>query len=257
MRVAPAYNVRTPRADHLGGFKFLSIGQTNAGCVRTLNEDALLNCPEKGVWAVADGMGGHEGGDVASARVIEALAAVGACANAYALRDSASSALQQANQDLVARGLEHFNGAIGSTVAALLAFRGHYACMWAGDSRIYLHRAGALRQLTRDHSYVQEMVDAGLMQAEAARTHPKKNVITRAVGARHELELEAVYGDIRDGDRFLLCSDGLSGVLHEREIAEELIRAPAERAAERLIARALARGASDNVTVVIVIAAAI
>lgn len=252
-----AAKTRAARADHLGGFKFLSIGQTHVGCVRTLNEDAFLNRPEQGVWAVADGMGGHEGGELASARVVEALESIGVCANAYALRDSAMTALRRANDDLVARGLEQFGGAIGSTVAALLAYRGHYACMWAGDSRIYLYRAGQLRLLTRDHSYVQQMVDAGVIGADEARAHPKSNVITRAVGAGVSLELDAAYGAIRDDDRFLLCSDGLSSVLHEREIAEELHRAPAERAADRLIARALARGAADNVTVVIVIAAAL
>jgi protein phosphatase len=224
--------------------------------VRTLNEDAFLNRPDAGVWAVADGMGGHDGGEIASARVIHALESVAGCANAYAMRDTATRALRKANEDLVARGLAHFGGAIGSTVAVLLAFGGHYACMWAGDSRIYVYRGGQLRLLTRDHSYVQEMVDAGVLGAEEARSHPKGNVITRAVGARPSLQIDAAFGPIRAGDRFLLCSDGLSSLVHEREIAEELHRAPAERAADRLIARALSRGASDNVTVVIVIAEA-
>jgi len=257
MMTAPAPRAGAARAHHLGNFKFLSIGQTHVGCVRTLNEDAFLNRPEKGVWAVADGMGGHDGGELASARVVEALESVGVGANAYAFGDSATAALRQANDDLVTRGLELFGSAIGSTVAALLAYRGHYACIWAGDSRIYLYRAGQLRLLTRDHSYVQQMVDAGVIDACEARAHPRANVITRAVGARASLELDAAYGDIRDGDRFLLCSDGLSSVLHDREIAEELNRAPAERAADRLISRALARGATDNVTVLIVMAAAL
>ncbi|MGD9965396.1 MAG: PP2C family serine/threonine-protein phosphatase [Hyphomonadaceae bacterium] len=255
MMAATTIRACPERADHLGNFKFLSIGRSHVGCVRTLNEDSFLNRPEKGVWAVADGMGGHEGGELASARVVEALDGIGACANAYALRDGATSALQMANEDLVSRGRELFGGAIGSTVVTLLAYRGHYACMWAGDSRIYLYRAGQIRLLTRDHSYVQEMVDAGVLGAGEARLHPKSNVITRAVGARASLELDAAYGDIRDGDRFLLCSDGLSSVLAEREIAAELNRAPAELAADGLISRALARGAADNVTVVIVIAA--
>jgi serine/threonine protein phosphatase PrpC len=234
--------------------KFLSIGRTHVGCVRDLNEDAFLNRPDIGVWAVADGMGGHDGGEVASARVIAALESVGACADAYALRDRASRALLKANEELVTRGLEQFGGAIGSTVAALLAHRGHFACLWAGDSRVYLYRNAHLRQLTHDHSVVQEMVDAGGLRAEDARRHPKGNMITRAVGARANLELDAVYGAIQRGDRILLCSDGLTSVLEDREIAEELNRAPAERAAERLIARALSRGVNDNVTVVIVMA---
>lgn len=242
---------------HRGAFKFLSIGRTHVGAVRTLNEDAYLSRPEAGLWAVADGMGGHAGGDVASARVIAALEEVGVCSDAYALRDCASRALQKANADLVSRGAEQFGGAIGSTIASLLAFQGHYACLWAGDSRVYLHRGGALRLLTRDHSLVQDLVDAGVVRQEEARSHPKGNVITRAVGARDVLELDTAYGAIQNDDRFLVCSDGLNAVLSEREIAEELIRAPLERAADGLISRALAKGAKDNVTVVIVVAQAL
>lgn len=244
------------RPEHLGAFKYLSVGQTHVGCVRELNEDAYLNQADVGLWAVADGMGGHESGEVASQLVVEALAGVSSFASAYAFRDAAAHAIEAANAEMLARSAWEDQGSMGSTVVALLAHHGHYACLWAGDSRAYLYRGGYLRRLTRDHSVVQEMVDAGTLSEENARKHPRANVITRAVGAREALELDGVFGTIQAGDRFLLCSDGLTAVVHEREIAEEMIRAPLQAAAERLIERALARGAPDNVTVVMVAAEA-
>jgi len=243
---------RTPRPSHLGAFKFLSVGRTHVGCVRSLNEDAVLNRADIGLWAVADGMGGHEGGEVASAAVVQALSQVSNFSTAYAFRDAASQALVEANAKLVKLSAER--GTMGSTAVVLLAHEGHYACLWAGDSRAYLYRAGALKRLTRDHSVVQEMVDAGVISEEGARSHPRSNVITRAVGAQAQLDLESVFGAVQPGDRFLLCSDGLTGVVTDREIAEHMIRAPLESAAERLLDHALARGAPDNVSLVVVAA---
>lgn len=246
---------RAPRPSHLGAFKFLSVGRTHVGCVRTLNEDAFLNRPDIGLWAVADGMGGHEGGEVASAAVIEALSAVSNFTTAYAFRDAAAQALNDVNSRLL--DLAADRGTMGSTVVTLLAHEGHYACLWAGDSRAYLYRQGALKRVTRDHSIVQEMVDAGAISEERARVHPRSNVITRAVGARDDLGLESVFGPIHAGDRFLLCSDGLTGVITDREIAEAMIRAPLEAAAERLLDHALARGAPDNVSLIHIAAEAV
>jgi serine/threonine protein phosphatase PrpC len=241
---------RAPRPSHLGSFKFLSVGRTHAGCVRALNEDALLNRPDIGLWAVADGMGGHEGGEVASAAVVDALAGVSTFTSAYAFRDAAAHALNQANAELVRRSEDR--GMMGSTVVALLAHEGHYACLWAGDSRAYMYRSGALKRISNDHSLVQELVDAGALSEEGARVHPRSNVITRAVGAREELELDGAFGVLRAEDRFLLCSDGLTAVVSDREIADAMIRAPLEAAAERLLDQALARGAPDNVTLVLI-----
>lgn len=243
---------RVRRSPHLGALKFLSVGRTHAGAVRALNEDGFLDRADIGLWAVADGMGGHDCGDVASRLVVESLEGVNSFSSAYAFRDAVARALHDANEALLARALERGGGVIGSTVACLLAYQGHYACLWAGDSRVYLYRAGRLRQLTRDHSVVQEMVDAGVMRAEEARRHPKANVITRAVGARAALELEAAFGPIQPGDRFLLCSDGLPAVVTEREIAQGLVRAPLEAAADDLLARALSRKAPDNVTLILI-----
>jgi serine/threonine protein phosphatase PrpC len=184
--------------------------------------------------------------------VVDALTSVTDFATAYAFRDGVAKALTDANAELVRLSAER--GTMGSTVVSLLAHDGHYACLWAGDSRAYLYRAGALKRLTRDHSVVQEMVDAGALSEDHARAHPRSNVITRAVGARDSLDVESVFGAAQAGDRFLLCSDGLTGVVTDREIAEAMIRAPLEAAAERLLDQALARGAPDNVTLIMVAA---
>jgi len=254
--VNAAQKKSTQRSEHLGAYKFLSVGRSHVGCVRELNEDAYLNQPDIGLWAVADGMGGHQSGEVASKLIVDALAGVSEFSSAHAFRDAVALAIEASNAEMMSRCAWPDQGSMGSTVVTLLAHQGHYACLWAGDSRAYLYRGGYLRRLTRDHSVVQEMVDAGTLSEENARRHPRANVITRAVGAREKLELDGAFGVMQAGDRFLLCSDGLTGVVHEREIAEEMIRAPLAAAAQRLIDRALARGAPDNVTVVMVSAEA-
>jgi len=243
-----------PHGDHLGALKFLSVGRTDVGCVRKLNEDAFLDRPDLGLWAVADGMGGHEAGEIASATVIEELGGVSSFRSAYAYRHAVCSALHEANARLRGRGDQLGAGICGSTVAALLVHQGHYACVWAGDSRVYLYRDGEMRRLTRDHSVVQRMVDAGELSDAQARVHQSSHVITRAVGAAATLELECIHGSVRAGDRFLLCSDGLSGLVSDGEIAAFLRRPPLESSVDKMIGAALARAAPDNVTAVLVAA---
>lgn len=252
----PAYQTsearRTPRASHLGGFKFLSVGRSHAGVVRAHNEDACLCRPDVGLWAVADGMGGHKAGYVASRRIVETLSSIAAFSSAYAVRDAVARALAELNDEFRAEAGP--SAVMGATVAVLMAHQGHYACAWAGDSRIYLYRRGQLRRLTHDHTVVQEMVDSGMLGAAQARAHPQGHVLTKAVGAGPELELSFVYGALAPEDQFLLCSDGLSNIVEEREMAEVLRRPPLEAAADRLLERALSRDAPDNVTVVLVAA---
>jgi serine/threonine protein phosphatase PrpC len=217
-----------------------------------LNEDALLNRPDIGLWAVADGMGGHEAGEVASARVVEELSRVNAFGSAYGFRHGVCAALREANTALVARALSGLSGPMGATVVSLIAHEGHYACVWAGDSRAYLYRGGVLTRLTRDHSVVQALMDSGQLSRDQVRGHARANEITRAIGVENEIELDSVHGRIQAGDRFLLCSDGLTAVLEDAEIAEFLMRSPLQNGLDGMIARALARGAPDNVTVVLV-----
>lgn len=239
---------------HLGALKFLSLGRSDAGCVRNLNEDAFVDRPDIGLWAVADGMGGHDAGDVASAAVADALSRVSTFRSAYGFRHAVCMALHGVNAELRARADESGGGVCGSTVAALIVHQGHFACLWAGDSRIYLYRAGEMRRLTRDHSVVQAMVDAGQLRDEEARHHDASHLITRAVGAKPALELGCVHGAISGGDRFLVCSDGLTGLVGDAELASFMHSGPMAASLNKMVSTALARGGHDNITAVLVAA---
>ena len=230
-----------------------SAARTHVGVVRALNEDAYLDHGQVGLWAVADGMGGHQAGDVASRVTIEALAAISAAASGYALLGAVRDALQQTNHRLLAEARSIGRGAVvGSTVVAMLIRDGHFACLWAGDSRAYRWRERRLEHVTHDHSVTQEMVDRGELTAEEARSHPQANLITRALGIAESLEPELSHGAIEPGDLFLLCSDGLTGAITDAEIAELLAAHAPDAAADALLARALEHGAKDNVTLVLV-----
>ena len=228
---------------------YLTAMRTDPGKVRPLNEDSAVALPERGVWAVADGMGGHERGDVASRLVTDRLARLPPTANGQELLRAVRSTLADCHREL----REQAAGSLcGCTVVVLLAVDAHFACLWAGDSRLYRLRAGRLNQLTRDHSLVQELIDQGQLTPEAARTHPWRNRITRAVGIGDRLELDAMQDRLLPGDRFLLCTDGLTGELEDTDIASTLASAAPEPAANALIALALERGGRDNITFVIV-----
>jgi serine/threonine protein phosphatase PrpC len=231
---------------------FLTIARTHVGCRRKVNEDSALARPDLGVWAVADGMGGHHAGDVASALVVEALAGVPAQAPARLLE--AQQRLEEANARLVAMGRAGPEArTIGSTVAALLADEtGAVQVLWAGDSRIYRAREGALAQLTRDHSLVQDLVDLGEISPADAQRHPNANIITRAVGADERLNLDAVQDEGLPGDVFLLASDGLTRLIDDPELLAALQADDLDQAADGLLQTCLDRGAPDNVTFVIV-----
>jgi serine/threonine protein phosphatase PrpC len=229
-----------------------SAGRSHAGMVRTVNEDALLDRPEIGLWAVADGVGGESAGDRASRLVVDALGKIGAPAAAVSFLAEVRDSLQAVNRLLRIEAATAGSGRlIASTVVTLLVFGQHFACAWAGDSRLYLWRKGRLRQISRDHSAVQELVDCGMLTPKEARVHPNGNIVTRAVGAEDTLTLEMVQDQFRPGDLFLLCSDGLTKMLEDDEIASLLGGRPLERAVNDLIGAALRRGGSDNVTVVL------
>ncbi|MBV9778154.1 MAG: serine/threonine-protein phosphatase, partial [Acetobacteraceae bacterium] len=159
-----------------------------------------------------------------------------------------------AHEALRAEAARRGEGAILAAALVVLLVRGeHFACLWAGDSRAYLLRDGALTQVTSDHSLVQEMLDAGAITPDEARTHPSGNVITRAVGAEPEaLDLEKITDRLQGNDRFLLCSDGLCKTLEESELGALLASPDPASPAELLVAAALAREAGDNVTAVVV-----
>ena len=232
---------------------FRSSAVTHVGAVRKHNEDAFVDRPDLGLWAVADGAGGHESGEVASAAVSEALGTIPPGLAPAQVLQEVRTRLAATHVSLMERaGARGPNVLMATTVVVLLAQQGHFACLWAGDSRAYLLRDGALTQVSRDHSVVEDLLEAGAITAEQAARHPQANVITRAVGAAPEvLELDKRSGTLMRGDRFLLCSDGLCKALDDHRIAELLAGDP-EDGADRLVAAALQARASDNVTAVTV-----
>ncbi|MBV9734348.1 MAG: serine/threonine-protein phosphatase [Acidisphaera sp.] len=240
-------------ANSATGGRFRSAGATHAGAVRSYNQDHYVNRPDLGLWAVADGAGGHQDGHVAAGMIAEALEAIPPGLGAGEMLAQVRHRMTETHDRLRAEAAQRAGQAtIASTVVVLLACDAHFACLWAGDSRAYLLRAGRFTQVTRDHSLVQELVEAGAITAEQAERHPHANVITRAIGADVELELDKVTDRLLPGDRFLLCSDGVSKTLPEAELAAVLADLSDEPRPDRLIAAALAREATDNVTTVAV-----
>ena len=232
---------------------FECVSRTHPGLKRKVNEDSVLVRTERGLWAVADGMGGHEAGDVASSSVVEALSIVPPNANLERFVNDAMTALQNVNHQLIqlARQGSHPR-TIGSTVVSLVISGDQFACLWAGDSRAYRVREGEIAQVTRDHSLVQDLIDAGMLSPAEAEGHPNANVVTRAVGATEDLNVDVSAGETREGDLFILASDGLTRVVNDDLIYAELTSKPLEQAADRLVEMVLERGAPDNVSFVIV-----
>lgn len=229
-----------------------SAAATDVGSKRKINEDALLARPDAGLWVVADGMGGHSAGDVASNAVVHPLGQIARGEFLPDFVEAVEDSLMHVNQQLRDYARDELGGrTAGSTVVSLILSQRTGVCLWAGDSRLYRLRQGQLTRLSRDHSAVQEMVEAGaITQAEADR-HPKSNVITRAVGGGEHLFVDSAVFSPQAGDTYLLCSDGLYN-----EVAEDSIRRKLaldeEEAARRLIDEALHNGGRDNVSVIIV-----
>jgi serine/threonine protein phosphatase Stp1 len=227
---------------------------THPGMKRRHNEDAYVDRPDLGIWAVADGAGGHDAGEVASGMIRESLEAIPPGLSASDLLAEVRSRIETTHAALRAEAQRRGPDVIiASTVVVMLARDNHFACLWAGDSRAYLLRDGALQQITRDHSLVQELVESGMIRPEEAERHPRANVITRAVGAEmDEFVLDKVSGPIQAGDRFLLCSDGLCKTVPDGELANLLGHDAGVPPPETLVAAALALNAADNVTAVAV-----
>ncbi|MDE1184288.1 protein phosphatase 2C domain-containing protein [Paraburkholderia sp.] len=233
-------------------FRWSSSARSDAGRVRELNEDACLDQPQHGRWAVADGMGGHAVGDLASRLVVDTLSQMGTPTSMKRFLADARTRLQTANRQLREEAARRQVQRIGSTVVVLLACDRFCGYLWAGDSRIYLYRQGQLRQLTRDHSHVEEMKSLGHLTEEEARHHPAQHLITRAVGATDRLALDEDAIEVIDGDVFLLCSDGLSNEVSDDEILAALSGEDCRRASDELVDIALSRGGHDNISAVVV-----
>ncbi len=230
-----------------------SCARTTVGKRRKLNEDACLERPEIGLWAVADGMGGHSAGDVASNAAVNALGTLAASGNLETLTAGAAECLHNVNSDLLAMADSRGGGQIiGTTVVAMLAAGERCASIWAGDSRLYCLRDGELSQLTEDHSLVAEMSRQGVFAPGEVAESGAENIVTRALGAHPELLIDTITFEAREGDIYLLCSDGLIREMDHGEIAGILDDGGCDKSSQRLIELALQRGARDNVTVVVI-----
>jgi serine/threonine protein phosphatase PrpC len=233
--------------------------RTDVGMIRSGNEDnyAVNATSERGLFIVADGMGGHAAGEVASEMAVQTVER-----ELTGVRDldddrttgKLTEAVKKANRTIHDRTITEVDKqGMGTTASVLLLTTTKYMIGQVGDSRVYLLRDGALQQLTKDHSYVQEQVDAGFLTPEQARYHPYSNVITRCVGASPEVEPDVYAGEARVGDLYLVASDGLTGMVDDRRLQMLLMsRAEPERKVHALIAEANGRGGLDNITAIVV-----
>ncbi len=230
-----------------------SAEDTNVGMVREVNEDSIISLPEIQLWAVADGMGGYEAGNVASNMIVKSLADITNKSSLNEFVDSIEDSLIDVNHRILEYADIMLDGrTLGSTVVSL-AIKGHVGiCLWAGDSRLYRLRNNNLIQLSRDHSQVEELVQQGFLTPEEAEVHPDSNVITRAIGANHEVYIDINVFSVQLGDVFLLCSDGLYNMVSKEDIAQLMASLPLNQAVDALIQKALDNGANDNVSVILV-----
>lgn len=236
------------------GFSWTSASRTDVGNERQVNEDSCLELPGRGLWMVADGMGGHAAGDIASQMLVTKLRGVDSHDKLSEFVDDVEDRVLDANLRLHDMSLEGEDAKVmGTTLAALLAFEKHVVCMWVGDSRVYRLREGELlKQVTTDHSEVEEMIAQGVLDKAEAMDHPSANVVTRAVGGLKSVYVDLELDELEDKDRYLICSDGLFKDLSEEEIEELMGQGSCSDACHALIDTVLEREAADNVTVVIV-----
>ncbi len=241
--------------------KWQYAGRSDVGKVRQGNEDALFADEARGVFIVADGMGGHVAGEVASQIVTEMVGpgvsrAVEEGFSGEELEQEALKLIEDANRAIMERAdNEPEKRGMGTTVTLLALIPGRrYLCQQVGDSRGYLLRDGALAQITRDHTVVQQQVDRGALSPEQARDHPLSHILTRALGTEFNVETDSYTDDVKAGDIFLLCSDGLSGMLPDEEITRILSSASddLQELADSLIDAANEAGGLDNVTALVV-----
>ena len=232
--------------------KFDTGAATHVGKVRKANEDSFIVKPSVGLWAVADGVGGHEAGQIASQTLTQTLATLGRPVSLADQLARFQERVIRANDQIRDIAESRGGGTMGTTVAALLIFDDAFSCAWAGDSRVYRIRDRTVQQVSKDHSEVQELVDQGVITPEEAKNWPRRNVITRAVGVYDDPQVETVEGRIEVGDTFVICSDGLTGHMSDADIGAAVIGARPQDACDRLIETTLERGASDNVSIIVV-----
>jgi len=228
----------------------IEFGNTShVGLRRELNEDTYYSDAALGLWLVADGMGGHEFGEVASALARDAVV------REVSAGRSLTEAIRSADEDIIRQSRRRADSLpMGTTMVALRVVENRFELAWVGDSRAYLWN-GQLRQLSSDHSYVQELIDQGAITPEQARSHPHRNVVTQALGVTdpESLKVETISGELRPGFQILLCSDGLTEEVDDAAIAATLAQGElsAQECVDQLVSSALDGGGSDNVTVIL------
>lgn len=227
-----------------------SIVRTDVGRVRKQNEDSVYAADAQRLFAVADGMGGHRAGEVASSMAVEALRA-----RLQARQPDLQlmrQAFEEANRRIscAAEKDERLQG-MGTTMTALWQTEHSVLIAHVGDSRVYLLRGGRLRQVTDDHSVVAELLRCGLITPQEARRHPYRNVITRSLGSAPTVEVDLLEREREPGDLWLLCTDGLSNMLTDREMEALLVSLSPQKAADALMQKALEAGGTDNITLIL------
>ena len=232
---------------------------TDVGRIRAGNEDSLYADADaqRGLFIVADGMGGHAAGEVASEMAVQTVArelAPFRDLSGPAIGVGMAHALREANRAIYERTIvEADKQGMGTTASCMIMGGGRWIIGHIGDSRIYLVRDGVLRQITKDHSYVQEQVDAGFLTPEQARYHPYSNVITRCVGANAAVEADVLEGELQNGDLYILCSDGLTGMVEDPQLKKIIeTRGTPGRMVDAMITEANRRGGLDNITAIAV-----
>jgi protein phosphatase len=233
-------------------FRWTSASRTHPGHVRDVNEDACLDQSAAGLWAVADGMGGHTLGEFASGLAMQGLKGLPEAEDLEQRVSAAIGRLREVNRRLRAEAQWREVPIIGTTIAALVAAGSHCSCLWAGDSRIYLFRAGNLIQLTRDHNHLEAACSRPIARSDDTLARPRKNWITRAVGAEDTLDIDRATVELKDGDIFLLCTDGLSNEVSDLSIEQALLPGNCSVACDALLDMALGNEARDNITAVVV-----
>lgn len=248
----------TAYSRYAAAMRWESTALTNRGQRRARNEDAFLCRPDKRLFAVADGMGGHPAGDVASRAAVEVIDASlegppGEGLDAEELGRRLVEVIEGANREICARGVvDAANRMMGTTLVVLIALDDACVIAHIGDSRAYRIRNGDTRQLTTDHTWVQEQIDRGLLAPARAKTHPRSNELARVLGMPDAGAADVVAAEARPGDVFLLCSDGLTGMVNDAEIEAILKQAkPVDALAHELVDAANRRGGADNITVVV------
>lgn len=225
---------------------------THVGRVRKINEDSILSLPDQKIWVVADGMGGHAAGDYASQTIVDTIAMIEPDLPPGDLMRGLRRTIIEAHDIIRHESETKGQGSIGATVVALILTDEHFVAFWAGDSRLYRFRDGKIEMLTTDHSLVAELVLSGELTWDEAELHPQSNAITRAVGVGDTLELDKIRGDVARGDRFLICSDGLTKYATFSTLETMVLGAPIETIADRLTSFALDAGGADNISIIVI-----